>query len=76
MQKNAVLRFTGTPRGRRTDATAALTMLLVKGYRRVEMTRYHLLEDGTGEQCTWRYVHPETGASATLRIFYPQEQED
>lgn len=75
MKNDAVIRFSGQPRGRRTDSTAALTMLLVKGYRRAEMTRYHMLQDGSGEQCTWRYVHPETGASATLRIFYPHTED-
>ena len=75
MRKNAVIRFTGQPRGRRTDAVAALTFLLERGYRRAELIRYHLLQDGTGEQCTWRYEHPRTGATATLRIFYPNTED-
>lgn len=70
---DAVLRFDGQRRGRRLDASAALAALLTRGYRRAAMVRYHLLTDGSGEECTWRYVHTDTGRSATLRIFYPAE---
>jgi hypothetical protein len=44
--------------------------LLAKGFRRTEMVRYHILQDGSGEECTWRYAHP-SGETATIRIFYP-----
>jgi hypothetical protein len=68
--KNAVLRFSSRKRGERLDAVAGVAALLAKGFRRTEMVRYHILQDGSGEECTWRYAHP-SGETATIRIFYP-----
>ena len=73
--KNAVLRFDGQPRGRRMETATALTELLLQGYCRVKMTRFHILQDGTGEQCTWRYELPD-GTGATLRVLYPYDTEE
>ena len=73
--KNAVLRFSGQPRGRRMDTTAALTALLLQGFCRTRMTRFHILQDGTGEQCTWEYAHAD-GRTASLRVLYPYDTEE
>lgn len=57
------------------DTATALTELLLQGYCRVEMTRFHILADGTGEQCTWRYARQD-GSSAVLRVLYPYDTEE